>query len=122
MTSTAPISSPAPDVTPAQPAQASTKAASAQSAQAAPTPEISQAPAPQTGAQADLRLVIEDDKAAGSYVYVTINSVTGKVVSQFPREQLLKMREDAGLQARIDRRLAQLKGALAPDMGGQAPH
>jgi hypothetical protein len=27
---------------------------------------------------------------------VTINSVTGKVVSQIPREQLLKMREDPG--------------------------
>jgi flagellar protein FlaG len=42
--------------------------------------------------------VIEDDKAAGSYVYVTINSVTGEVVSQVPREQLLKMREDPGYQ------------------------
>ena len=84
MTSTAPISGPAPE-------QAS--------AQSAPTPAPappgqSQTPAPQTGDDADLRLVIEDDKAAGSYVYVTINSVTGEVVSQVPREQLLKMRED----------------------------
>jgi flagellar protein FlaG len=94
MTSTAPISGPTPEVTPVQPAQAPAKAATAQPAQAAPAPEISQAPAPQTGNDADLRLVIEDDKAAGSYVYVTINSVTGKVVSQVPREQLLKMRED----------------------------
>ena len=79
-----------------QPAPAPAPATPAQPAQAAKAPEISQAPAPQTGADADLRLVIEDDKAAGSYVYVTINSVTGKVVSQIPREQLLKMREDPG--------------------------
>ena len=45
--------------------------------------------------QADLRLVIEDDKAAGSYVYKTINPVTGQVVSQIPRETLLRMREAA---------------------------
>jgi flagellar protein FlaG len=94
MTSTAPISGPAPEVTPVQSAQAPAKAALAQPAPATGTPEISQAPATQTGDDADLRLVIEDDKAAGSYVYVTINSVTGKVVSQIPREQLLKMRED----------------------------
>ena len=42
--------------------------------------------------------MIEDDKAAGSYVYVTINSLTGEVVSQVPREQLLKMREDPSYQ------------------------
>jgi flagellar protein FlaG len=88
MTSTAPIPAPATETTPVQPAQAPAPA----------SPGTSQAPAPppQTGADADLRLVIEDDKAAGSYVYVTINSVTGKVVSQIPREQLLKMREDPG--------------------------
>ncbi len=96
MTSTAPISGPAPEPTPAQPAQTSAKAPPAQSAQATAAPETSQAPTTQIDNDADLRLVIEDDKAAGSYVYVTINSVTGKVVSQIPREQLLKMREDPG--------------------------
>jgi flagellar protein FlaG len=88
MTSTAPISGPAPE-----PA----------SAQTAPTPAPappgkSQTPTAQTDGDADLRLVIEDDKAAGSYVYVTINSLTGQVVSQIPREQLLKMREDPAYQ------------------------
>jgi len=95
MTSTAPISGPTPEVTPAPPAQpVSSKPQPAQAAQAATAPEISQAPATPIDNSADLRLVIEDDKAAGSYVYVTINPVTGKVVSQIPREQLLKMRED----------------------------
>ena len=88
MTSTAPISGPAPEQAPAQ---------SAPTPAPAP-PGQSQTPAPRTGDDADLRLVIEDDKAAGSYVYVTINSVTGEVVSQVPREQLLKMREDPGYQ------------------------
>ena len=87
MTSTAPISGPSPETaTPAQSAPAPTPA----------NPGTSQAPATQVDNDVDLRLVIEDDKAAGSYVYVTINSVTGKVVSQIPREQLLKMREDPG--------------------------
>jgi uncharacterized FlaG/YvyC family protein len=36
--------------------------------------------------------VIEDDKAAGCFVYTTINPVTGAVVSQVPREELLKLR------------------------------
>jgi flagellar protein FlaG len=88
MTSTAPISGLTPEPASAQSAPTTAPA----------SPGKSQTPAPQTGDDADLRLVIEDDKAAGSYVYVTINSVTGEVVSQVPREQLLKMREDPGYQ------------------------
>jgi flagellar protein FlaG len=42
---------------------------------------------------ADMRLVIEEDKAAGSYVYKTINRLTGEVVQQLPRDQVLKLRE-----------------------------
>ena len=42
---------------------------------------------------ADLRLVIEDDKAAGSFVYKTIDRRTGKVVQQYPREEVLRLRE-----------------------------
>jgi flagellar protein FlaG len=87
MTSTAPISGPAPELA---------------SAQSAPTPAPaapgSQTPATPTGNDADLRLVIEEDKAAGSYVYLTINAATGQVVSQVPREQLLKMRENPDYQ------------------------
>jgi flagellar protein FlaG len=57
--------------------------------------------APQTARQpqagpdpADLRLVIEDDQAAGCFVYKTVDWRTGEVVQQIPREQLLKLRED----------------------------
>ena len=83
MSSTAPVSGIPLDVAPAQPAPATTQAGVG----------TSQAPSTQSVAQADLRLVIEDDKAAGSYVYKTVDPITGKVISQIPREQLLKMRE-----------------------------
>jgi hypothetical protein len=83
MSNTAPISAIPPDVAPALPAPATTPAAVGNS----------QTPPTQSDAQADLRLVIEEDKAAGSYVYITVDPTTGKVISQLPREQLLKMRE-----------------------------
>ena len=72
MSTTAPIPSVAPDVAPVQTVKKI----------AAPV-EI----------QDDLRLVIEEDKAAGSYVYKTVDPKTGKVISQIPREELLRMRE-----------------------------
>ena len=42
---------------------------------------------------ADLRLIIEDDLIAGSFVYKTVDRKTGKVVQQLPREQILALRE-----------------------------
>lgn len=41
----------------------------------------------------DLRLVIEEDKAAGSYVYKTVDIRTGHVVQQIPREEVLRLKE-----------------------------
>jgi flagellar protein FlaG len=59
----------------------------------APQPASHEA-APRAGPDpADLRLVIEDDHAAGCFVYKTIDWRTGAVVQQLPREQLVKMRE-----------------------------
>jgi len=46
---------------------------------------------------ADLRLVIEE--GGGSYVYKTIDRRTGEVVAQFPREEILRMREEASYEA-----------------------
>ncbi len=40
-----------------------------------------------------MRLVIEEDKASGSYVYKTVNRLTGEVVQQLPREQVLQLRD-----------------------------
>lgn len=50
------------------------------------------APAPKTPAapQPNLRLVIEQDRASGSFVYKTLDSVTGEVILQLPREEVLK--------------------------------
>jgi hypothetical protein len=95
MTSTAPISGVSPDMAPAQPAPApASDTASAQSAQAPASAGsgTSQTSSAQSASNSDLRLVIEDDKAAGCFVYMTINPTTGEVVSQIPREQLLAMR------------------------------
>ena len=41
--------------------------------------------------EADLRLVIEADK--GTYIYKTINRVTGETLAQYPREDVVKMRD-----------------------------
>lgn len=46
---------------------------------------------------ADLRLVIEE--GGGSYVYKTIDRRTGEVVAQFPREEVLRMREAGAYEA-----------------------
>jgi flagellar protein FlaG len=52
---------------------------------------------PQNPAQdeADLRLVIEEGHVPGSYIYKTVNRVTGEIVAQYPREALLRLRDDA---------------------------
>lgn len=43
---------------------------------------------------AEMRLVIEMDQASGSYVYKTINRTTGEVLSQLPRAEVLKLRNE----------------------------
>jgi flagellar protein FlaG len=40
---------------------------------------------------ANARLVIEQDKATNQYVYKSLDRVTGEVLRQFPREEVLKM-------------------------------
>lgn len=47
----------------------------------------------------DLRLVIEEDQASGTYVYKTINRETGEIVLQLPRAEVLRMREETGYAA-----------------------
>ena len=45
---------------------------------------------PQPG---DLRLVIEQDPDSGSYVYKTVDRRTGDILQQFPREDILRMKQ-----------------------------
>ncbi len=47
---------------------------------------------PQPG---DLRLVIDQDPGSGDYVYKTVDRRTGETLQQFPREEILKLREAA---------------------------
>jgi flagellar protein FlaG len=42
----------------------------------------------------DYRLVIEEDSALGTFIYKTIDRSTGEVVNQFPREELLRLKDD----------------------------
>ena len=97
----------APDLGPSLSALASPGGVSASangktSAKAAVTPvqdsSQAKAPTPQVNS-ADLRLVIEDDKAAGCFVYKVINRTTGEVVQQAPQEQIVKLRESDGYLA-----------------------
>ena len=49
--------------------------------------------------EVDLRLVIEEDQASGTYVYKTFNRRTGEVVQQLPREQVLRLKDSAAYAA-----------------------
>jgi flagellar protein FlaG len=40
---------------------------------------------------ADLRLVIDHDKASGLFIYKTVDRRTGDVVLQLPREEVVRM-------------------------------
>jgi len=46
-----------------------------------------------TEGEADLRLIIEEDPKGGSYVYKTVDRRTGDIVAQFPREDVLKLKD-----------------------------
>jgi flagellar protein FlaG len=45
------------------------------------------------------RLIIEEGPAVGTYIYKTLDSATGEVVRQFPREEVLKLSENGGYAA-----------------------
>ena len=55
--------------------------------------------APQPVEYPDVRLVIEESDHPGSYLYKTLDRRTGEVLQQFPREELLKLREEEGYEA-----------------------
>jgi flagellar protein FlaG len=45
------------------------------------------------------RLIIEEGPTVGTFVYKTLDSATGEVVRQFPREEVLRLSEDGGYAA-----------------------
>jgi flagellar protein FlaG len=67
----------------------------------APAP-ADHAAGPPSGAvseEVDLRLEIVEDQASGTYVYKTINRRTGEVVQQYPREEILRLRDAVAYHA-----------------------
>jgi flagellar protein FlaG len=63
-------------------------------AAARPAPGQTTAPpapaAPPRAAQADLRLVIEENPDGGGFIYKTLDRRTGEVILQLPRADMLK--------------------------------
>jgi flagellar protein FlaG len=55
--------------------------------------------APADNGASDLRLVIEEDRGSGSYVYKTIDRRTGEVLQSLPRADILKLRAAAAYAA-----------------------
>ena len=49
--------------------------------------------------QADLRLVIEEDGESGSFIYKTVDHRTGEIVTQFPRDDVLKLHSQESYSA-----------------------
>lgn len=58
----------------------------------APPAPRAPAPAPQGPEPGAMRLVIERDSQTGDFVYKTVNRLTGEVVQQLPRAEVLRMR------------------------------
>ena len=46
-----------------------------------------------------VRLVIEEDSQSGSFVYKTLDRVTGEAVKQLPREQVVELMQAAAYSA-----------------------
>ena len=75
------------------------KRIAAVSPSAAPQPV--EPPRAKTGPAADVegaaryRLIIEEGPSKGSFVYKTMDSITGEIVRQYPREQILRLAEAA---------------------------
>ncbi len=61
----------------------------------APSPSVAPVAQPPAEQPAEFRLVIEED-ASGSFVYKTLDRRTGEVVNQFPREQVLRLKDAQG--------------------------
>ena len=49
--------------------------------------------------QPDIRLIIEEDERSGSFVYKTMDRRTGHVIQQFPREEILRLKQEPDYSA-----------------------
>lgn len=55
-------------------------------------------PPESTRQNADLRLIIEEDQASGTFVYKTLDRRTGEVVRQLPREEVVRLKDTPGYE------------------------
>jgi len=83
------VSVASPSTTPAAPVAAVSPTPSEQGATRSKTSQT----AKNAEGSARYRLVIEEGPSAGSFIYKTLDSVTGEVVRQFPREQVVRLAE-----------------------------
>jgi flagellar protein FlaG len=62
-----------------------------------PVQQVADLPTPKAlaniEAAAHYRLLIEEGPRKGSFVYKTLDSQTGEIIRQFPREQLVRLAE-----------------------------
>lgn len=59
-----------------------------------PPPSVPSAPGAEAlSSTAETRLVIEQDQRSGSFIYKTVDPRSHEVLSQYPTEDLLKLRE-----------------------------
>ena len=54
---------------------------------------------PAAGSDFEQRLVIEEDPQSGAFVYKTVDRITGEVISQLPREDVLRLKDDPAYRA-----------------------
>ena len=46
----------------------------------------------------DYRLVIDKDPISGTFIYRTVDRLTGETVAQFPNEEIVRLRDSADYQ------------------------
>jgi flagellar protein FlaG len=61
----------------------------------APAVDAMTPPAESPRQNADLRLVIEEDEVSGTFVYKTLDRRTGEIVRQFPRDEVVRLKDSA---------------------------
>jgi flagellar protein FlaG len=54
---------------------------------------------PERAAHADVRLIIEESGEPGRYVYTIVDRRSGRIISQLPRDEVLKLREQSDYAA-----------------------
>jgi flagellar protein FlaG len=54
---------------------------------------------PEAADHADVRLIIEEAGEPGRYVYTIVDRRSGRIISQLPREEVLRLREQSDYAA-----------------------